>query len=456
MASSTSDPTGRARSNPLTRLVTALHSGDASPREALERYSQRLARTEPIVKAFSYVDLDSARAVAHGLERVPASRRHELSLYGAPLAVKDLIDVAGMPTRGGSRLLSPTPARSDAPPVTALRRAGAVIVGKVTTHELGLGVRTPPTRNPWDPARIAGGSSGGSAAATAAGSVAGALGTDTAGSVRVPASLCGVWGMRPRPGQLQMNRTIALAPGLDTIGPIAAGADDLARLWAALTGRPVASPPPIKRLRVGVVTNEALGELEPAVLAEVDAALTVLARAGARLIEVALDLVQPVRAGAVVMLASAHHLHSAAGWFPDRVHEYSAGARAAIEFGSRVNTTCLEAARAELAHIATTWRRTLRGLDVLALPTTPRTAPTAEQGQEHEGALTAELTRYCAPVSFAGLAAVSVPCGLTQSGLPVGLQLVAADELRAIGIARLVADLLDGDLRPMRRAASGA
>ncbi|MGH2718975.1 MAG: amidase family protein, partial [Actinomycetota bacterium] len=221
----------------IAEAQAALALGELSPEDLLNRCLACIDASESIVKAWRVVDRRGATEQARALD--PAARA-TLPLWGIPVGIKDVIDVAGLTTTAASTVLAGTgPAVADAAAVARLRAAGAVIVGKTNTQEFAYGAVTPPTTNPRDEHRIPGGSSGGSAAALAAGHCLGALGTDTAGSIRIPAALCGVVGLKPRPGIVPVDGVIPLAPSFDVVGPMAGDIAGVATLWEALAGRPV-------------------------------------------------------------------------------------------------------------------------------------------------------------------------------------------------------------------------
>src|SRR5207244_2369567 len=218
----------------LSGARSALRSGAVSPLEVLAACRDRIEQSEAGLGAWRAWDPGVTEAEAN---RIGAARRNDLPLWGIPIGIKDIIDVAGTPTTANSRVLAGTVPHADAPVVARLRAAGALILGKTATHEFACGTVTPGTSNPWDLGRIPGGSSGGSAAALAAGHCLGALGTDTAGSIRIPAALCGVVGLKPRPGPVSLGGVVPLAPSLDVVGPMARTAADVAVLWEVLSGQ---------------------------------------------------------------------------------------------------------------------------------------------------------------------------------------------------------------------------
>jgi aspartyl-tRNA(Asn)/glutamyl-tRNA(Gln) amidotransferase subunit A len=352
-------------------------------------------------------------------------------LRGVPVGVKDVADVAGMPTRAGSEATDAEPAAADAPVVAALREAGAVVLGKTATHQLAYGVTTRAAVNPWAPDRLAGGSSGGSAVAVAVGACPLALGTDTAGSCRIPAAHCGVAGMMARPGRLPTAGLVPLAPGLDTPGFLARTAADLAFAWTALTAEPVEARP---GLRAGVPPAEALGPVDPAAQAAAE-------DAGARLgaVTVAVPAFDDFsRPRGTVIAALALEQHRRRGWWPAHADAYDPAIAYDLRAAERTGAGALLAARGRLDELARALREAIAAVDVLVLPTTPRAAPPRDDGGDlvrAERRHAARLTRLCGPVNIAGLAAVSVFGGLDADGLPLGVQMVGRDERTVLAAA---------------------
>ncbi|MCA9858710.1 MAG: amidase, partial [Thermomicrobiales bacterium] len=221
----------------IAEAQVALRSGALTAAELVEATLTRASRTERQLHAYVTLTGDQARAIAE--EQDDAARGGTFSgpLHGIPLGVKDIFDVAGLPTKCNSKSRSRVAAaREDSTSVEMLRRAGGIIVGKTVTQEFAAGVVSHPARNPWDPNRIPGGSSGGSAAAVAVGSAMGAMGSDTGGSIRIPASVCGTVGLKPTYGVLSTKGVFPLAWSLDTVGPLAKSAQDAYTLYGALAG----------------------------------------------------------------------------------------------------------------------------------------------------------------------------------------------------------------------------
>lgn len=370
-------------------------------------------------------------------------------LEGLRIGVKDLIAVAGVPRLcGAPAMVDATPSSTDAPAVARLVAAGAQLVATTATHQFGWGVLTPGTRNPRAPGRIAGGSSGGSAAALAGGIVDGALGTDTAGSIRIPAACCGVVGLKPSEGTVPREGVQPLAPSFDIVGPLARDVETVARLQAVLSGRDVRPVPP-SPLRVGVVAQLQDVAIDPDVRTAQEAMLEALRRDGARLMPVALPEV--TRAPAVTMTILAAEERSVHAATIERYGSaLSPGVRRAFERAAALPGDDVLAARREAA----LWRHSLRAafwtVDVLVLPVLPCRVPAVgadvvdvEGTTERVGAA---LTRLTSPWSLAGVCAAAVPVSRDGDGAPVALQVVGpwGGENSVLGVAALLQQLAGG------------
>ena len=347
-------------------------------------------------------------------------------LHGWTVAVKDLIDVAGLPTTGGgSRTWV---ARRDATIVSRLRTAGARGLGKANMDEWGLGVtgrnaQWGDCRNPWDPTRICGGSSAGSAVAVAAGLATIGLGTDTAGSLRIPAALCGVTALKPGRVRMPMRGVLGLAPTLDCAGPMARSVTDCATAYgvmAACAARSDRAP-----RRVGIPAGAFWTGIADDVGRAVEAATRQLERSGARVSDVTLpSMEEATRLNGTVLLFELAHRHRRR-WAGDR-SRFDRRVVRQIELGDALQPREYESAlgfrelwRSQLADVFAT-------VDALIHPTTGRTAPTAE-----ERVRTEDLTRFCAAWSFAGLPVLAIPVGFGGDGMPVGASLVGFDGAEA-------------------------
>jgi aspartyl-tRNA(Asn)/glutamyl-tRNA(Gln) amidotransferase subunit A len=418
----------------LVEVARLVREGTASSAELVEA---ALARVEALdARLGAFVTLLAGEARAEAAARDLQRRRGEAlgPLHGVPVAVKDLVDVAGAVTGAGSPKLARNVAARDAEVVARLRAAGAVVVGKTRTHEFAYGVLTPGTANPWDLARIAGGSSGGSAAAVAAGLVAAAVGTDTAGSVRIPAACCGVVGFKPTLGRVPAAGVWPLSWSCDHVGPIAGDVADTALLFTVMAGHPAppgAAPPPPAPAgpRIGRLTAEALGAVDPAVTATVDALCDRLEAAGARVDEVRLPLGAARAAVAAIVLPEAAAAH--AGLLAETGEDgYGPRVLAALRLGQSALAGEYLAGLRYRRRFAALVEELLDEREALLLPTLPCVAP--ETGQRTvtvagaTGGVQETLTALPGPFNCSGSPVVSLPAGLVPAagGMPVGASLV--------------------------------
>ncbi|MDP6582100.1 MAG: amidase, partial [Vicinamibacterales bacterium] len=233
----------------IARLAKAIESQEVSARQVVDQTLARIADRDPALRAFTAVLGDGARLDADRADRDIAAGRYRGPLHGVPISIKDLIDVAGVPTTAASRVTRRVPARTDAPVVARLRAAGAILIGKCNLHEFAFGTTGEdsafgPTRHPLDPERSPGGSSSGSAVSVATGMAFATLGTDTGGSIRIPAAACGVVGLKPTFGEVSCDGVVPLGPSLDHVGPLTRCVGDARLVYHAMRDhRPVASPP---------------------------------------------------------------------------------------------------------------------------------------------------------------------------------------------------------------------
>jgi aspartyl-tRNA(Asn)/glutamyl-tRNA(Gln) amidotransferase subunit A len=434
----------------IAEAARAIVSGELTSLELTRACLQRIQEVESELKAFLTLDgdgaIEQARALDGGRPRSP--------LHGIPIAIKDIIDVAGLPTTAASRVLHGNTARVDAPVVSRLRAAGAVIVGKTNTQEFAYGVVTPPTRNPWDRSRIPGGSSGGSAAAVAAGMCLGALGTDTAGSIRIPAALCGVSGLKPRPGLVPVDGIIPLAPSLDVCGPIARTATDLGLMWNSLTGSDGILDDHPAGFRIGFSPSLfEEGNLDEDIGDAVEKAIRLLCEIGGRRAEIDIPpLKEWDYTRSIPLMAEALQVHREAGWYPDHADGYTDETLRALRYAENIAPEKLVECYKKLEQLTAKLLGAFDSADVIIQPTTPVTAPSVEDSEvtdeEHRPPIARELTRVCGPVNWCRLAAVSVPCGMSRAGLPIGMQIIAQDEETALNVAALYQAHTDFCKRP--------
>jgi aspartyl-tRNA(Asn)/glutamyl-tRNA(Gln) amidotransferase subunit A len=407
----------------------------------LEHSLHRIREVDPLLRAFVALDERGARDDAVTLTSEADTGQLRGALHGIPIAVKDVIDVRGLPTRGGSMVTDPGPVTTDAPAVARLRAAGALILGKVNTHEFAHGVTTPPTRNPWDPQRIPGGSSGGSAAAVASGQCLAAVGTDTGGSIRVPAALCGVAGLRPRHGDIPVEGIIPFSHRLDTCGPIARHATDLALLFEVLSGTACPIRPSINGLRVGTVSRGMLGDVDGEIEDAVASAVAELAAAGAAVVSTDVPSFLSWSAPrAVYVLTDFLDVHRSTGWYPQRLDSYGDEVASYLAQAARITPDARADAVQELQILERRLRAGMADVDAVVLPTTPITAPLADDcayrpDDDGRAPVVGTLMRLCGPFSWCGMAAVTVPCGTTVDGLPIGLQIAGRDVPTVLSLA---------------------
>jgi len=429
----------------IAEAAAALERRELSALELTEAYLDRIAASEPELNAYVAVTADAARAAAEQADRLLRRGGAVGALCGIPLGIKDLYDVAGVATTAGSPLLRQAVAGSDSTVAVRLRAAGAVLLGKHSTHEFAWGGTTNnphlgPTRNPHDRARIPGGSSGGSAASVVAGSCAGAFGTDTCGSIRIPAALCGCVGLKPTFGRISLHRVVPLAYSLDHGGPLARTVRDVALLYSAVAGfdaadartLPVAVPDVVAELesgvsglRVGRLRGWFEDVLDPDVRCALDRASEALADAGCTVSDVLpAGTDAPVDDVFTVVAADAVPWHWAT--FGRDAEGYSPALRAQLAGvpGAEAAARAREAVAVEVAALLDA----LRGADLLLCASVPAPAPLI--GEErvnvdgHELHIEWMLTRLTSVFDAARLPALSVPFGRSRDGLPVGVQLV--------------------------------
>jgi aspartyl-tRNA(Asn)/glutamyl-tRNA(Gln) amidotransferase subunit A len=424
----------------ISDLAPRLRRREISPVEITRDYLGRIEKLNPGLNAFITVTAESALAEARAAEAEIARGEWRGPLHGIPISLKDLIDTAGVRTTSASALHENRVPSEDAEVVRRLRQAGAVIVGKNNLHEFAYGGSSlvshfGDVHNPWDRARITGGSSGGSAAAVAAGLACAAIGTDTAGSIREPASLCGCVGLKPTYGRVASRGVIPLSLSLDHVGPLAATVADAAIVLQGIAGYdpaditsadvPVADyvgslREDAKSLRVGVLRGYFFDDLDPEVSSAMEHALCGIETLVAQVREIQLDVSTDRTLQAAE--AYAYHAEDAAR----NADLYQAETVRRIRTGEKFTAAEYIRCRRELEES----RRSIGGIfadvDVLVAPTTPIPAPSIADLRANPDALRPaelKLLRNTRPFNVWGLPAISVPCGFTQSGLPIGLQI---------------------------------
>lgn len=423
----------------VAELGAGYRKGSFTPSDVVEQALDRLARLEPTLNAFANPMADLVRAQARHATTELAAGRDLGPLHGIPVAIKDLIAVAGMPTGYGSKVHAPHKADKDATLVARLRAAGAVIFGKTNLLEYAYGIAHPEvgqTNNPHDPTRTAGGSSGGSAAAVAAGIVPLAIGTDTGGSIRIPAAYCGIVGLKPTYGLVPLDGVFPLSWSLDHAGPLARSVEDAALALACLSAADMSLQPVNRALRVGLIRGQfSQTVIGLPVTQVVEACLQRLQTQGVKVTEVeCTDLVRANATLMTILAPEASLIHA------DQValnpSGYAPGTLAQIQGGFMVRATDYVAAR----RLQDVMRKRVEALfdqvDVLLAPSVPFVAP-------HEDPVIVDdqdselLSSGFANVT--GHPSLSLPCGLLD-GLPVGLQLTGplGQDRRLMSLARQI------------------
>ncbi|HEX2149610.1 MAG TPA: amidase [Actinomycetota bacterium] len=407
---------------PIGKAGAALRAGELSCKELLESCLGAVERDNPRLNCLVQVTEALARAQSDLLDEELATGGDRGALHGIPLSVTDLLDVSGVPTRAGSVTYDIVP-EEDAGAVKLVRDAGAVILGKAATSEFALGVTPPNARNPHDPARIPGGSSGGAAIAVLAGMGFASLGTDTRSSVRSSAALCGVVGFKPTFGSVPAGGTVQVSWSMDHIAPVAASVADAALLVDVLTGSQVAAfaGADVSALRVGL-PPDGTANVDYGVLALFQSAMQVITKVAGQVTEVArpstLDFSTADAAGLVVSRCEAASFHRRMGL--DR-SKSTPEVREQLDSADLVAATDYLDAQRLRSMLAGTMLKVFEDLDVLVMPTCLVPAPLIEEAGDH----LLLLARNAVMWSLLGFPAITVPCGRTAAGLPVGLQIVA-------------------------------
>lgn len=429
--------------NPISTILelsARLRNRELSPVEITRDCLRRIEKLNPALNAFITVMADSALAEARTAEAEIGRGEWRGPLHGIPIALKDLIDTAGVRTTAASAVHEKRVPTEDAEVVRRLRQAGAVLIGKNNLHEFAYGGSSlishfGEAHNPWDQGRITGGSSGGSAAAVVAGLAYAAIGTDTAGSIREPAALCGCVGIKPTYGRVSSRGVIPLSTSLDHVGPLAATVTDAAIVLQAMAGFDAAditsADVPVidyvaalresaQSLRVGVPRVYFYDDLDAEVGSAMEHALRGIESLGAQMMEVHTEVPTDRRLQAAESYA--YHAQRVA----KTPELYQAETLRRIRTGEKVSAAEYIERWRELEEARRSIRELFAAVDLLVMPTTPIPAPAISDLRTDPDALRPaelKLLRNTRPFNVWGLPAISVPCGFTQGGLPIGLQI---------------------------------
>ncbi len=439
----------------IAAVGSRISDRSVSPVALTEMMLDRIGRIDPLVFSYVRVLADGALRSAEVAEKEIAGGKYRGPLHGIPIAIKDMHDIKGVKTTACSKVRENYVADQDCTVVRKFREAGAVILGKVTTHEFAFGFDSRPTRNAWNLDHIPSGSSGGSGAAIAAGLCFAATGSDTGGSIRAPAAANGIAGIKPTYGRVSKAGVVVLSWSLDHVGPMARTVRDLAILLNIMAGqdwldphsKDVAVPDyvmaltgDIRGVRLGVPTNYFSEDVKPEVANAVAKAIVDLESLGAKVVPVEisdLDGVLDCFLAIAMSEAAAYHqlsLRKTPELFGDET-------RLLLEAGEMMPaTTYINAQRARLA-VKEAFKQALRDADVLVTPTQPTTALRIGQSVSRIGSREESVfgvsARFCAPLNVSGLPAASIPCGLSREKMPIGLQIIGRpfDEVTVLKVA---------------------
>ncbi len=411
-------------------------------REALEHTLGRIQAWNPVVNAMITVTAEAARTRADELDALASAGESPGALYGMVLNLKDCLDLAGYPTTAASVILKDNIAARNAFITDRLLGAGAVIVGKANLHEwvfgpTGQSQHFGPIRNPWNPRHVPGGSSSGSGASAACGMAQVSIGSDTAGSIRLPASFCGVAGLRPTVGRVSRTGSVGVSAPFDAFGPLARRVEDVARTFQIMAGHDPQDPfsidhpvpdvmsalqAPVSGQRIGVMRRWFFDDIHPELKSALERAIEVFRDLGVEIVEVDLGDVERAQEMLAfrIVLADAYALHRAQ--LEQRPQDYGQDLMVRYDLGRRVTG----AEYAEALRWIETWRHRLgqlfsQGVDAVLSPTTPGPAP-AIDGLAYASAIRA-IPRFTSVFTSAGVPSLAVPCGFCSTGLPLSMEL---------------------------------
>jgi aspartyl-tRNA(Asn)/glutamyl-tRNA(Gln) amidotransferase subunit A len=447
----------------IQQAARLLRRKEISPLDLVDASLSRIERLNPSINAFLTVLADRARRQARLAEsELIRARRGSAAnltspLLGIPISLKDNFWTRGIRTTAGSKILSNFIPKEDSNVAARLARAGAILLGKTNMHEFAYGITNEnphygAVHNPWALDRISGGSSGGSAASTAAGMCFASMGTDTGGSIRIPAALCGIVGLKPTYGLVSVAGVIPLAVSLDHAGPLARTVADACIMLQAIAGKypKAATPadfrrlkgPGSRRFRLGWPKQYFFEQIDPEVQRAIEAATKVFRSAGAQLAEVSLPhLGDSLEPSANIALAEATRYHQSQGFYPQRTAGYGADVSSRLNMGTKVPAVDYLRAFEVKRQIESDFESAFERVDAILAPAVPIAAPRIGESEVKIAGkmetVRSALVRLNRPANLTGHPAISVPCGFTQDGLPVGFQLIGPRwaEARLLAIA---------------------
>ncbi|MBZ5694335.1 MAG: amidase [Acidobacteriia bacterium] len=442
----------------IEQAARLLRRKEISPVDLVEASLARIERWNPDLHSFLTVLSDRARRQARAAEKELKRGRARSPIHGIPISLKDNFWTRGIRTTAGSKILENFVPQRDSAVADLLARAGAILIGKTNMHEFAYGItgENPhygSSRNPWARERVSGGSSGGSAVAVATGMSFASVGTDTGGSIRVPSALCGIVGLKPTFGLVSVEGVVPLALSFDHVGPIARSVTDACIVLEAIAGKyPRGETRPNhrnlrknrpRRFRLGWPRDFYFERLNHNVRSSVEAAAKTLEALGARIEEVPLPRV----AGAIdrasnMIVAEASHYHESQGYYPALAAAYGDDVRGHLAWGHDLRAVDYLRGAESRREVEEDFRAAFEHVDAIVTPTSPIPAPRIGESEVHiagerETKVRAELLRLTRPANLTGNPAISVPCGFTAEGLPVGLQLIGPrwGEARLLAIA---------------------
>jgi aspartyl-tRNA(Asn)/glutamyl-tRNA(Gln) amidotransferase subunit A len=450
----------------VERASVLLRRRELSPLELVDAALARIERSSSSLHVFLTILAEQARQQAKRAEREIRRGQPRSPLHGIPISLKDNIWTRGIRTTAGSKILSDFVPDTDSLVAKSLAEAGAILLGKTNMHEFAYGItgENPhygSSRNPWAPERISGGSSGGSAVAVATGMGFVSVGTDTGGSIRIPAALCGIVGLKPTFGLVSVEGVVPLGVSFDHLGPLARSVADASILLEVIAGKypPGQSRPNYRtlhrscprRFRLGWPRDFFFERIHPEIRSAIEAAAKTLETLGARIEEVSLPhLSRMVDRATNVVVAEANSYHESQGYYPSRSEEYGDDVRRHLEQGHNLLAVDYRSGLEAREKLTEDFTRSLEQVDAILAPVSPIPAPligysrVAIAGQP-ETTVRAELLRLTRPSNMTGLPAISIPCGFTSEGLPIGLQLIGPrwGERRLLALASAYEEATD-------------